>query len=58
MIKKKNLENNVSSLENVETIFADQIQYNMKLFVLLYGDDTILLDEIQFKENAKCAKTF
>ena len=30
----------------------------MKLVVLLYVDDTILLDESQFKENAKCAKTF
>jgi hypothetical protein len=57
------LENNFSCFENVENIIADQIQSYIKLFVLLYGDDTILLDTIlldesQFKENAKCTKTF
>ena len=45
------IENNVSCLENVEKIFSDQIQSYIKLFVLLYGDDTILLDESQFKEK-------
>ena len=57
-LRKIFIENNVSILENVEKIFADQIQYNIKLFVLLYGDDTILLDESQFKDNPKCTKTF
>ena len=50
------LENNFSCFENVENIIADQIQSYIKLFVLLYGDDTILLDTIlldesQFKEK-------
>ena len=34
------LENNFSCFENVENIIADQIQSYIKLFVLLYGDDT------------------
>ena len=42
------LENNFSCFENVENIIADQIQSYIKLFVLLYGDDTILLDTSYF----------
>ena len=42
------LENNFSCFENVENVIADQIQSYIKLFVLLYGDDTILLDTSYF----------
>ena len=40
------LENNCSCFKNVENIIADKIQSYIQLFVLLYGDDTILLDTI------------
>ena len=39
------IQNDVNCLEKVNIAFQDELEMYMKIFVLLYADDTILLSE-------------
>jgi hypothetical protein len=48
------VENNVNDLENIRNMCSENLNIFVKLFSLLYADDTIILSETEADMNLSC----
>jgi hypothetical protein len=48
MLEQFFIQNDINSLEKVETLCVENLHIYIKIFALLYADDTIILAETQF----------